>query len=188
LSTLALLVVAAAAGLQLWSWWDRSDDVAVDFDPEAPVEPLRGSVSAWPESPDGRLVARLYGDRTFVVEAAGPEVFADLGEVGSTIFVSDDVLVAFSDDRFGVPEGAAVIDLGSQSVDQVDDLADADGPLHAMRVRDDGRVVVCEWGYHDDASAETCGTERFLLNPENAELELAPWSSPPPATDYYLGD
>lgn len=177
---LVLVGAAGYTGFRVWDWWTYGGEIAVDFDPEPPAEPVRGSIDGFPASPDGHLTAALFGDRTLVVERPGRSPVADLGEVGSTIFVTDDRLVVFGESRYG-HEGSAVVDLAEQSVDQIDDLADTEGPLHAMRVRPDGLVLACEWGFNSSASTETCGPERYLLDPGTAELRLAPWSAPEPA-------
>lgn len=180
---LVLIGAAGYAGFRVWDWWTYGGEIAVDFDPEPPSEPVRGSIDGFPASPDGHLTAAQFGERTVVVERPGRAAVADLGEVGSTIFVTDDVLVVFGEDRFG-HEGSAVVHLADRSVDQVEHRVDTDGPLHAMRVRPDGLVVACDWRYSSSASTETCGPDRYLLDPATASLERAPWS-PPPLPDGY---
>jgi hypothetical protein len=170
---LVLLGAVAYAGFRAREWWLYRGEVAVDWHPD-PIDPVR-SYERYPTSPDDALAAVLTDDGTVVVDEESGDAVADLGDVASVMWVSDDVLVAFGGELMGPHEGMAVIDFDDRSIDQVDDLAGTNREVHPVRLTRDGRLVACEW--HDAGSDQWCEAERYLLDPEKAELRLAPWGA-----------
>jgi hypothetical protein len=167
-----LLVVVGLLSLRLWDWWRYRGEISVDFDPEGPSGLPPGSFQGWARNPDGSLAAASVNGKTFVVDTRTGDAVADLGDLEATIFVGDEVLVAFGREVWGPGDGLAVVDLAHESVDQVEERGGAEGGLYPVRLRSDGQVLVCQW--FDNGSDQVCEPGRWFLDPDAGTLEPVP--------------
>jgi hypothetical protein len=168
-----LLAVVAAVALPRLDAWRHRHDLTADFDPEPPHGGFRTDGSYRLYSPGNTRFAIHAGSDMNVVEADGHDVPAVLEDVDEVAWVADDVLVAFGQGLQGDYEGLAVVDLGAETVEQVDRNGQTDTGFSPVRIAADGQVVACDWGYDQAASAPQCGTRRYLIDPATAELHPA---------------
>lgn len=148
--------------------WDGRHDIAVDWDPGTPSD-----MSVTPESDDGAALPYIGlrdADQMVIFDLADQQVVADLGDVDEIRWLSDDVLVAFAHSGSGDFEGLAAVDLGEQTVEQVDTGGQADRGFTFSAFAPEG-LLVCTLPAENSSNA--CGPDRFLLDPTSASLSPA---------------